>query len=407
MLAARLIQRVARAARATPSRRSTPSTWRCSSCSVAPPTVSAAVTAVPTVQDAETKEKSRKLAGLFWKLSKGKLTVWVSISAMPGYLLAAPAALDPFVFTSLACGTFLTSASAQTMNQLIEVDKDAKMHRTAMRPLPTGQLSRNEGLGFAAATGAGGLALLSAGATPATAAVAGATMAIYAAMYTPMKVMSPYNTHVGAVSGALPTVMGFTAALGTGLVASPWAAHAAWLFGMQVLWQMPHFYALAWIHKADYLRGGYTMFPLHDETGLATAKMSKPYLVALCAMPVAASAAGLASWMLPVGCLLPSALWWRTLKNFEAKPSVPTCRKFFLGSLSYLLATLALFTAYARTDAQEATETESAVHAEPLWRTRISTFFGELCPHERVRGELFGMLGNSCPFGPNDTPKAA
>merc|ERR1719215_1779080 len=226
-------------------------------------------------------------------------------------------------------------------------------------------------------------------------------------MYTPMKVLTPYNTHVGAVSGALPTVMGFTAALGTGLVASPWAAHAAWLFGMQTLWQMPHFYALAWIHKADYLRGGYKMFPLDDESGLATAKMSKPYLVALCAMPFAASAGGLASWMLPVGCALPSALWWRTLRNFEEKPCVATCRRFFLGSLSYLLATLALFTAYARTEPKEATETEAAVLAEPQWRSRIAAKLGELCPHERVRSELFGMYRSSCPFGPNDgTPKA-
>jgi len=250
-----------------------------------------------------------------------------------------------------------------------------------------------------AATGAGGLALLA----------AGATMAIYAAMYTPMKVMTPYNTHVGAVSGALPVVMGFTAALGTGLVASPWAAHAAWLFGMQVLWQMPHFYALAWIHKADYLRGGYKMFPLDDETGLATAKMSKPYLVALSAMPVAASAAGLASWMLPVGCAVPSYMWWRALKTFEANPTIPNCRRFFLGSLSYLLATLALFTAYARTDALEATETEPAVRAEPLWRTRFTSKLGELCPHERTRAEILGMFkfGSSCPFGPSDTPKAA
>merc|ERR1719464_999869 len=71
-----------------------------------------------------------------------------------------------------------------------------------------------------------------------------------------MKVLSPYNTHVGAISGALPTLMGFTAALGSGLMGSPWAAHAAWLFGMQVVWQMPHFYALAWIHRADYKRSG-------------------------------------------------------------------------------------------------------------------------------------------------------
>merc|ERR1740117_2824791 len=106
-------------------------------------------------------------------------------------------------------------------------------------------------------------------------------MATYAGLYTPMKVLTPYNTHMGAISGSLPTLMGFTAVCGgAGLVASPWAAHAAWIFAMQTLWQMPHFYALAWLHRADYIKGGYNMFPLTDDTGLATAAMSKNYLVA-------------------------------------------------------------------------------------------------------------------------------
>lgn len=348
--------------------------------------------------------KSRNLAALYWKLSKGKLTVWVSISAMPGYLLAAPAALDPTVMAALACGTFFTSASAQTMNQIIEVERDGRMHRTAQRPLPTGRLSKAEATAYAAAAGGGGLGLLALGTTPATAAVAGVTMATYAAMYTPMKVLTPYNTHVGAISGALPTLMGFTAALGTGLAGSPWAAHAAWLFGMQVLWQMPHFYALAWIHRVDYKRGGYDMFPLNDKTGLATAAMSKPYLVALCGLPVVASATGLASWMLPVGCLVPSALWWHTLRQFEDKPNIATCRRFFLGSLSYLLATLGLFTAYARTEPHAVADDEAQRPGEPIWRIALVTKLAELCPHEQLKWELFGLRAASCPFGSSNSP---
>merc|ERR1719321_771873 len=101
------------------------------------------------------------------------------------------------------------------------------------------------------------------------------------------------------------------------------------------------------------------MFPLTDATGHKTAAMSKPYLVAMCAMPWAASGLGLASWMLPVGCAVPSALWWRALRNFEEKPNTATCRRFFLGSLSYLLATLALFTAYARAERPENVSTKS------------------------------------------------
>jgi heme O synthase-like polyprenyltransferase len=224
-----------------------------------------------------------------------------------------------------------------------------------------------------------------------------------------MKVLTPYNTHVGAISGSMPTLLGFSAALGTGILTSPWCGHAVWLFAMQTLWQMPHFYALAWIHRADYIKGGYSMFPLSDATGHKTAAMSKPYLVAMCAMPWVASAAGLASWMLPVGAAVPSYLWWHSLRKFEQKPNAASCRRFFLGSLSYLMATLALFTAYARAEQTEdviledtAEETsDSALQAHPLepaWRARLSTWFSEFCPHEQVRHFLLGALNSSCPF---------
>lgn len=286
--------------------------------------------------------------GLYWALAKGKLTIWVSLSAMPGYLLALPGALEPTVAASLFCGTFLTSASAQAMNQLWEIDRDAKMHRTHLRPLPSGRLKPAEAQAFAAASGLLGLGVLCLGATPAAAAIAGLTMSTYVGLYTPMKVLTPYNTHLGAIAGSLPTLLGFAAALGgAGLVSSPWAAHAVWLFGMQTLWQMPHFYALAWLHKADYMKGGYRMFPLTDSTGHATAAMSKGYLFGLTALPWGAACCGLSSWMLPVGALVPTAMWWRSFLAFEKTPGVKTCRRFFLDSLLYLLATLGLFTAYA------------------------------------------------------------
>eukprot|EP00928_Gymnodinium_smaydae_P046599 TRINITY_DN31049_c0_g1_i1.p1 TRINITY_DN31049_c0_g1~~TRINITY_DN31049_c0_g1_i1.p1 ORF type:complete len:465 (+),score=67.31 TRINITY_DN31049_c0_g1_i1:119-1513(+) len=362
-------------------------------------------------------------AQMYWKLSKGKLTIWVALSAMPGYFLALPGAIDPVLLAALASGTVMTSSSAQTMNQLIEVDRDARMKRTAQRPLPSGRMSRAEASMFAMISGTAGLGILAAGASPATAALAGATMVTYAAIYTPMKVLSPYNTHVGAIAGSLPTVMGFTAALGgAGLAASPWAAHAAWIFCMQTLWQMPHFYALAWIHRADYLRGGYNMFPLKDDSGVATGKMCRKYLVALCALPWAAAGSGIASWMLPVGAALPSALWWHSLRSFEAKPSLATCRRFFLGSLSYLLAMLGLFTCYAHVEVETPATTsigtsvqidgsESALPSSaqqsaclgtdivgPSWRAAVHEQLLAVCPHEQVRHWFFGIGRDACPF---------
>jgi len=244
-------------------------------------------------------------------------------------------------------------------------------------------------------------------------------MATYVGVYTPLKVLTPYNTHFGAISGALPTLLGFTAALGLDLVTSPWAPHALWLFGMQVLWQMPHFYSLAWIHRDDYIRGGYKMFPLTDTTGYKTAAMSKPYLAALCVMPWGLSAFGLASWMLPIGAFVPSVWWWRSLSAFEEKPNSATCRRFFLGSLSYLLSMLALYTACARTERQALpvdaeNRKEHGTHGsfkngavedgavleivEPLWRASMRACLLNACPHEKFRYYLFGVGKSGCPL---------
>lgn len=351
--------------------------------------------------------------GLYWKLAKGKLTLWVTLSALPGYMLAVPGVIDPTTLAALAVGTMLTSSSAQAMNQIMEVDRDSVMSRTAQRPLPAGRMTLTEATAFACASGGAGLALLTVGATPAASALAGVTMATYVGLYTPLKVLSPYNTHVGAISGSLPTAIGFAAALGSGVLASPWAGHAVWLFAMQTLWQMPHFYSLAWLYRGDYLKGGYKMFPLSDATGLATAKMSKPYLVAMCAMPWLASGLGLASWMLPVGAALPSGLWWRALRKFEEKPSQATCKRFFLGSLSYLLAVLALFTAFGRASLPDAaagstssTQEESAhggsanqESLEPRWRASLKEKLSQYCPHELIGMDFLGVLRAECPFG--------
>jgi len=320
---------------------------------------------------------------------------------MPGYLLAAPV-LDLGALSAITCGTFLTSAAAQTMNQVAEKDRDILMHRTRNRPLPSGRMSIAEAQTFAALSGVSGFAILSLGCEPLAAVIAGATMGTYLAAYTPMKTRSPYNTHVGAISGSLPTLIGFAGALGTGLVASPWAMHAAWLFTMQTLWQIPHFYALAWLHKADYIRGGYDMFPLTDETGEATARMSQPYLVVLCALPCSAAALGITTWMFPVGTLVPNLAWCYSLHQFGKKPSKSTCRRFFLFSLTYLLAILGLFTMYAvgippahALKDDEEGEEKQPTKIQPPWRDSVKKTCAELCPHEKLK---FTFAQEYCPW---------
>jgi heme O synthase-like polyprenyltransferase len=145
-----------------------------------------------------------------------------------------------------------------------------------------------------------------------------------------MKRRTEYNTHVGAVAGALPVLMGYTAAGCSLLAPQPWA-----LFAFQTLWQFPHFYALAWLHREDYTRGGFKMFPM-TMTGEETAQLIKPWFGLLAALPVATCAAGATAPMFMVDMWVLTGLFYRPFQTFEKKPSNATARKFFLASIWYL-----------------------------------------------------------------------
>jgi len=307
---------------------------------------------------------------MYWKLAKGHLTVWVAVSAFPGYLIAVTWPFSPAVAASVLLGTALTSACAQSLNQLIEVDRDARMLRTRLRPLPTGQLTTEEANQFAVVSGILGTGLLVAGTGQILpAGIAASTAALYACVYTPLKVKSEYNTHVGALVGSLPVLIGFAAA-GVPMTTcwSPWV-----LFSLQTLWQFPHFYALAWLHKEDYARGGYRMFPMQDATGHATARMCVPYLCALTALPFGVSALGVTSWMFAVTGLVPNLLWIKLgFVPFWRSPTKDTARKFFLHSLWYLIAMYAAFVVHA---------SEEGVCKEKDWREAFRRKMLEVCPH--------------------------
>ena len=146
--------------------------------------------------------------------------------------------------TAACVGTTLSAFSANTFNQCYEYKTDALMGRTKHRPLPSGRISRSHAAAWGISTGIAGTAILAVGANPLTAALGVSTIALYAGVYTPMKQMHYSNTWVGAVVGAIPPVMGWTATGGALFAAEP-ALLAATLFG----WQFPHFFSLAWIHR--------------------------------------------------------------------------------------------------------------------------------------------------------------
>ena len=204
-------------------------------------------------------------AGVYAELAKSRLSGLVVATTAAGHLMSS-APLEPVTLASALGGTFLLSASANSFNQVIEVRYDAAMNRTAKRPLPSGRISRTHAIGWASASGAAGLTTLALGTDCVTTTLGAATLGLYTLVYTPMKQRTPLNTWVGAVVGALPPVMGWTAAGGALL-----SAEAATLGASLFLWQMPHFFALAWMYRADYQQGGYHMIPLHDHSNGVTA----------------------------------------------------------------------------------------------------------------------------------------
>ncbi len=161
----------------------------------------------------------------------------------------------------------LVAGGASAWNQLIERFRDARMRRTKTRPLPSGRVTAPEAALFGTALALGGLGLLALGPHVQAVWVALATFVLYVMVYTPLKVLTPWNTVVGAVPGALPPVIGWAAATGT-LGIEGWV-----LFLIVFLWQFPHFYAIAWLYREDYVRGGLKMLTIDDPTGRARAGM--------------------------------------------------------------------------------------------------------------------------------------
>lgn len=183
---------------------------------------------------------------IYGELSKSRLSALVVSTTAAGHLMAA-GPFDPTCVGAALGGTFLMSASANSFNQLMEVRNDAAMNRTAKRPLPSGRISREHAMVWASTAGALGVGTLALGTNCITAGLGATTLGLYTLVYTPMKQRTPLNTWVGAVVGAIPPVMGWTAAGGS-LVSVEAATLGAALF----LWQMPHFFALAWMYRTDY-----------------------------------------------------------------------------------------------------------------------------------------------------------
>ena len=266
----------------------------------------------------------------FVALAKPRLNLLVVVSSMAGYAMAGGDTHDVWRMLSVALGTGLVASGASAFNQVIERDSDAKMERTRLRPMPDRRVGVREALLFAAVLSLGGLATLAISANTLSAVVALVTLASYTVVYTPLKKRTSFATVVGAIPGALPPVIGWAAAedaLSTG----------AWvLFGIVFLWQLPHFLAIAWIHREDYARAGLPMLPVIDPGGRSTARQSVIYAAALLPVSLAPTLVGMTSSLYFAGALALSLAFVALAAKFGYTRSTSDARRLFFGSITYL-----------------------------------------------------------------------
>ena len=224
----------------------------------------------------------------------------------------------------------LCSSAANALNQIYEVSNDAKMTRTAIRPLPAGRMSRAHALVFALITGASGVYVLLDRVNSTTAVLGGANIALYSMVYTPLKQISIVNTWVGAVVGAVPPLIGWAGALGELDVGA--CLLAAGLY----FWQLPHFMALAWMSRKDYAAGGYRMLSLVDPTGKRTAACALRNCMYLFPLGALSTWLGITSPYFAYESAFITAGMLLTAANFYAKPSTGNARILFRASLLHL-----------------------------------------------------------------------
>lgn len=264
------------------------------------------------------------------ELSKARLSFLVLITTLVGFLLGWHGPMDYTLLAATLLGTALSAAGASALNQWLERDLDALMPRTADRPLPARRMHPSDALLFGMLCCGSGVAILFFFANPLTALLGGLTILIYAALYTPMKRFTELNTLVGAVPGALPPLLGWTAATNhTGF--------GGWiLFLILWFWQMPHFLAIAWLYRDQYAAAGFKMLSTRDPDGWSTAWQALIYSIALLAVSLLPGMIGMSSSYYFFAALALGAAMIYLSVAFLRNRTNPAARHLFFASIIYL-----------------------------------------------------------------------
>lgn len=278
---------------------------------------------------------SQKLAD-YSLLSKFRLTLMVLASGIVGFWLASGSSPSWGAMAWFSLGALLTIAGANAFNQVAERSIDGLMQRTASRPLPAGRMSVREALIAATLMSAAGLGVLAWQANMFSFGLAALAMVVYLLVYTPLKRMSHWSTFAGAVSGAIPTLMGWSA-VRNGLDPPAWA-----LFGILFLWQFPHTWSIVSAYREDFTRAGYQVLPLIDPNGRRTRAQVIAYTLALAVVSMLPAVFGVAGTVYIIGALIGGLVFIGCAVRFGMNRTRRIAGQLMAASLVYMPFILAL-----------------------------------------------------------------
>ena len=272
----------------------------------------------------------------FYELTKPRMNFLVLVTTLVGFYMAVGehGRINYVLLLPTLFGTALCAAGASVLNQYVERDLDKLMPRTRNRPVPAGRIAPNEAFLTGVVLGVLGVATLALCVNVLTALLGGLTLLSYVLVYTPLKRFTTLNTVIGAIPGAIPPVMGFTA------VDNALSPAAIALFAILFIWQMPHFLAIAILYKRDYALAGFKMLPVIDESLSVTGRQIVLYSVALVPvslMPVQVGLAGQAYFAVALMLGLAFLSFGVSCATTKTRDDA---RKLFFASIIYLPALL-------------------------------------------------------------------
>jgi protoheme IX farnesyltransferase len=272
---------------------------------------------------------------VFADLVKARLTMLVLLTTVVGFYIGEPGAMNFVAMFHVLFGTALIASGAAALNQLLEREFDAKMRRTATRPLPSGKLQPATVAIFGGVCSVAGLIYLALLVNLLTSVIGAVTLVSYLFIYTPLKRVTWTNTLVGAIPGALPPLMGWTAARNE-LGGDGWA-----LFAILAFWQLPHFFAIAWMYRDEYAKAGFVMLPNVETDGRRTGQQAVINTVVLFTASLLPFFFKMAGIFYLVAAIFLGAGFLFFAIQFSRQLTLQRARQLFLASIIYLPLLLA------------------------------------------------------------------